>query len=97
MADASNEHEDTNQPSDAINNAPSPPQTEVSRHIEQNEETVTASPEGRVDEDKDTAATLIHIPREKVRLWTLYTNSQFFPTSARVNQANRHQVLCTSI
>jgi hypothetical protein len=96
MADTSNEHEDANQPSDAINNAPSPPQTEVSQHIGQIEENVTVSPDGRSDDDKDTAATLIHIPREEVHLRS-YTGSRFFPTSARVNQGTTHQILCISI
>ena len=97
MVDASSdEHEDTFQPSDAINDAPSPPQTEFSQHIEQNEAAVRASSDRRSDDDKDTAATSIHISREVVYLRS-YTGSRFFPTSARVNQGTTHQILCISI
>jgi hypothetical protein len=96
MADASKEHEDTNQPFDVINDAPSPPQTEASQHIEQDEATVTASSVGTGDDDKDTAATLIHIPLEEVHLRS-YTGSRFFPTSDRMNQGSPDQILCTSI
>ena len=97
MVDASSDkHEDTNQPSDAINDAPSPPQIKVSQHIERNEAAVRASSDRRGDDDKDIAATSIHIPREVVHLRS-YTGSRFFPTSARVSQGTTHQILCTSI
>lgn len=96
MAGANIKHEDTNQPSDVIDDAPSPPQTEASQHIERDEATVTASSVGRGDDDKDTAATLIHIPLKEVHLRS-YTGSRFFPTSDRVNRGSSDQILCTSI